>query len=365
MKISELFDMQKFNQLVTDGFISIRNHDEFPLSILNYTPAAQYDKTLEWGIEMNSCRGLIYNNESLDIVARPFLKFWNYSDERHPETLLENLPDELPLFTDKLDGSMGILYTWNGKNYVATRGSFHSEQADWATNWLQTVFPRLELPKQYTICTEIIYAENRIVIKYESEGLIALGAVNIETGKELPRSELKQYCLAMGFPLVQEFKKTLSECASENIVGREGYVATFPSTGLKIKIKFEEYCRMHRVMTSLNARSIWELLKDNNTDVIHGWMNDETLPAEFKQWLNAVVHGLLKEFNVIQSASEFIFSHRPIVTSRKDMALYFLREENKDYRNILFAMLDERPFAELIWKRIEPVGGQTFKVEGE
>jgi len=158
VKLNSILNVEKLEALIDDGFISRKFHNEYPeLAICNYTPAAQYSKDLVWGEELAWCRGLIYNVDTMEIVALPFKKFWNFSDERHPETMPENLPHDIPLVTDKLDGSLGILFEWKGQNFVATRGSFHSEQATWATNWLRNRYPRLQLPKGYTLLVEIIF----------------------------------------------------------------------------------------------------------------------------------------------------------------------------------------------------------------
>ena len=115
IKLYNILDVAELNRLIVEGYISRKLHNEYPLAVLNYTPQAQYDEKLVWGTEMNLSRGLIYNTDTLEVIARPFPKFWNYADSRHPETMPENLPNENPLVTDKMDGSLGILFEWDGK----------------------------------------------------------------------------------------------------------------------------------------------------------------------------------------------------------------------------------------------------------
>ena len=363
--LPEILNMTALRQLIDDGYITARRHNEFPLEILNYSKMSQYDEKLVWGKEMNLCRGLIYNYQTLEVISRPFPKFWNLNDSRHPETMEENLPNETPIVLDKLDGSLGVLYTWDGMNYVATRGSFHSEQADWANNWLHKQHPGLQLPKNHTICAEVIFQKNTIVVNYDFEGLIVLGIINNETGTELSRSEVKDYCRAMGIPVVQEYRKSLSECIAENIPNREGYVLTYPSTGLKVKAKFEDYCKLHRILTNLNAHSIWEILRDGNDATLDEWMLTDKMPPEFKSWLQDTVSELRRQFNSIHLKAVEAFINRPTVQNRKDMAAYILQEEHKQYRDILFSMLDGKQYHISIWKKIEPVGGKVFKIVEE
>ena len=369
-----VFNVDTLEQLIRDGYISRKFHNEFPLAILNYSPLATYSPELVWGTEMNLCRGLIYNSETLEVVARPFAKFWNINDERHPETLDANLPNESPQLTDKLDGSLGVLYCWEDENYVATRGSFHSDQAEWATRWLQKNWPQLELPEEHTVLVEILYAENQIVVQYDFEGLVILGVVNKLTGVESSRDAVEIWLegfFSDELPLVEKFDKTLAECSAENINNREGYVATF-SNGLKVKIKFEEYCRLHKVLTGLNVRSIWELLREGQLETVTAWLSDEKMPADFKTWLNGVLSTLIARVEKIETETFAIFQARPelsIMTpykeGRKKMAEYFMKDEHRQYSGLLFSLLDNKDIKDSIWKMVEPKNVKTFKIEGE
>ena len=372
VKLNEILNLEILNKLIDDGFISRKIHKDYPLAILNYTPQAQYDPKLEWGVEMNLSRGLIYCIDTLEVVARPFPKFWNLGDSRHPETMPENLPDEVPIFLEKLDGSMGVLFEWEGLNHVATRGSFHSEQAEWATNWLRLNYSHLKLPKEVTLVSEIIYSENKIVVDYDFEGLVILAAINKYSGHESPRSDLKPFCTTMGLPLVKEYKTSISQALTEDEKNREGYVVTYPSTGLKVKVKFEEYCRLHKVLTGLSVHSVWELLRDGNAVTIEEWLDDSRMPVTFKTWVNGVRGQLIEKYETIHNEVKIIYENRPTLDvfmpfkeSRKKMAEYFTNLENRKYSGLLFGLLDEKNIEGMIWKMIEPSGNAVYRVDGE
>lgn len=364
VKLDQIMNIDTLEDLILNRFISRKFHSKFPLAILNYSHLAQYSKDLVWGPEMSMCRGLIYRIDTLEVIARPFAKFWNLNDERHPETLENNLPIGIPLLTTKMDGSLGILYNWADQNYVATRGSFESDQAQWATEWLQKKYPRLKLPKEYTLLTEIIYPENQIVVYYDFSGLIVLGAVHNTTGVELSRSDLKSYCVANEISLVKDHKKTLLSCADEDIPNQEGYVATF-SNGFKVKIKFSTYCSLHRILTGLNPHTIWEMLRDGKGSELDTWLIDEKIPNDFKKWLMNWTSKLGSEFNKILFNANEILSNLPINLTRKEIAEYFLQSNHKYYSAILFGMLDNRDISNTIWKLIEPKATDTFKEDGE
>lgn len=92
-------------------------HDELPLVILNYD---QIESPKTDPI-VRECRGLVLNSQSHDLVARSFARFFNWGE----------VADEMPLFNfddfavqTKEDGSLVLIYNWNGKWQINTRGSF-------------------------------------------------------------------------------------------------------------------------------------------------------------------------------------------------------------------------------------------------
>lgn len=183
---------------------------------------------------------------------------------------------------------------------------------------------------------------------------------------ELSRHNLEDYCQVNNLQIVPKFQKTLSEIVSENELNREGYVVTYLSTGLKVKVKFEEYVRLHKVLTGLNVHSIWELMKDGNMQTINEWMRDDHMSLEFKAWLSNTTTELARQFESLVNTIMDIYDARPVGVIRKELAVYFLLPEHKQYSSVLFGLEDKRNTAEMIWNRIEPRGGiKSFRVEGE
>jgi RNA ligase len=131
MKIQRLLDVGLLADHVSAGLVSARFHETWPLVIYNYTPECQYSRA--WDDVTTKTRGLIVNADTDEVVARPFEKFFNH-DERH-----EPIPTGPALRMEKLDGSLGILYSYSGEWAIATRGSFHSEQAKEGTRLMREV----------------------------------------------------------------------------------------------------------------------------------------------------------------------------------------------------------------------------------
>ena len=107
------------------------------------------------------------------------------------------------------------------------------------------------------VLVEIIYPTNRIVIDYGSlDDLVLLGAVDVATDRTFGPDAVDGW----PGPIIERFDHaTLADAlAAEPRDNREGFVVWFPATDIRIKIKYAEYVRLHRIVTGLNARSVWE-----------------------------------------------------------------------------------------------------------
>src|SRR5690349_5104447 len=96
------FTYDELNDAVADGRVRYQKHPTKDLFIFNYTEETQFSK--RWDNITLNCRGLILDDD-YNIVARPWKKFFNFG-ERDLEIDF-NAPVEV---TDKMDGSLGILY---------------------------------------------------------------------------------------------------------------------------------------------------------------------------------------------------------------------------------------------------------------
>lgn len=371
--IDYLGGVDRLTEQIASGMVVERRHSSFPLAILNYTQKAQFTSEL-WNDVTDKCRGLIYNLETGEIVSRPFVKFWNYADPRHPETMPDNLPfggqitsHRSSRITRKMDGSLGILYRWEGQCYIATRGSFESEQAVWASKWLAKNTAGL-WPEGWTPLFEIVYPENRIVVDYDFEGLVLLALVSNDTGEEADWEQTEKWAELNGLKVVDTFfYSNLSDCAAEDAENEEGYVVSWERPGtwpLRVKIKFQTYCRLHKLLTQMNAVTVWEMLRNGESTA----EKVKDTPAEFQQWVVGVEARLLADFrNVEQQAWGKMDEWRQRSggsDNRKEFALW--ATQHQPLTPILFSMLDRKEFSGIIWKMVRPRGDQrVFKVDAD
>ena len=324
---------QLLQEMIAQNYIKINKHPDQELYIYNYTQFAQYDKV--WNEITLNCRGLILDDNG-NIIARPFPKFFNLGEIEN-----QNIPNTPFEVYDKLDGSLGILYWINEQPYIASRGSFNSEQSNKANQLLQNKYRHTWtlLNKKNTYIFEIIYPENRIVVDYKkTEALILLGIIETQTAIELPLEDV-------GFPVVKQYNglKDIHALASLNQDNKEGFVIKF-ANNYRLKVKFDEYLRLHRIVTQISNLDIWKYLQNNEP------MDEilERVPDEFFEWVKRTKANLKAQFEVIETQCQKDFK---TLETLKDTALYF---QTCQYPSILFSMLKNRDYAPIIWKKIKP-----------
>lgn len=387
MKLKNLFDNELLNKHIIDRVVSQMKHPVHKnLAILNYTHVAQHENI--WDDVTEQCRGLIYDTITDEVIARPFRKFFNLNTSFRPETHEANLPQRKPRVLDKLDGSLGILYDYRGELAIATRGSFASDQAKWATEWYKQVMGKHSWPIGHTALFEIIYKENRIVVNYDYEGLVLLGLVNIETGHEVPPEEVSSWGQRNGLQVASEYvESTLSQCKQDATPNREGFVLQYwpelPTAPLRIKVKTEDYVRLHKVITGLNPKGIWEhMMLGYNPDAL--WMPASSNQI-FTKWCIGWIHTFQGMYDKLEDETIKAFG-RASVAARKDIALLlasdagapnekFVRKsfamafqkEQARLSSALFAMHDGKDYKPALWKLIEPMmeGKEVFLRDGD
>ena len=337
-----MLNFDKINELIEGGYIYKRVHSSGRLYIYNYTEKTQYENF--WTPETLQCRGLICNHKN-EIIARPFSKFFNLVDYKG------QLPNESFEIYEKLDGSLGILYFYDGKPFIATRGAFDSKQAYEAQEMLYTIYNEAIsfLNKDCTYLFEIIYPSNRIVVNYgDMKCLVLLGVINTNTGEELSLHEFD----GLGFPLAQKYNwcEKVDELYNLNESNKEGFVVRF-ANGFRAKVKLAEYVKLHSFISSVSKKKIWELLRDQIPfdNLLH------RIPDECYNWVKNTINEINDEYKQIEEESkEALFDILNKVTdrnNRKELASYITTSK---YPSVLFPMLDKKDYSKYIWKLIEP-----------
>ncbi|MEM1122490.1 MAG: T4 RnlA family RNA ligase [Bacteroidota bacterium] len=331
--------IEALNKMIEEGYVKVNKHPMADLWIYNYSETAQFERV--WNEVTLQCRGLILDKNG-EVVARPFPKFFNL--EELENTTIPNLPFEV---YEKMDGSLGISYAIDQEIFIATRGSFTSEQSVKANELLNTKYAaaKAKMNPAITYLFEIIYPANRIVLDYgDREELVLLGMIHTATREELPLADI-------GFPTVKKYDglNELQQLKALALDNKEGFVVKF-ANNFRLKVKFEEYIRIHRLVTQVSTINIWENLMN------HQPLDEllERVPDEFYHWVKATVAKLEKEYQIIEDIAK---NEYQVLATRKETALYF---QKCTYPKILFSMLDGKDYAKTIWRYIRPIYERPF-----
>lgn len=327
------FDIDILNRYKEAGLLYNQEHPNLPLLIWNYSQKVQYEGLWD-DIAMN-CRGLVTDLNG-NVVSRGFSKFFNIEETRHTPT------DDFEIF-EKLDGQYIGVFWYDGEMVVNSRGSFDSVYANEAKRILGEKYDVELLCPGYTHCFELIGFE-RIVVSYPSTDLI-LTACFEQHGE----TEVDIHCeyYLENFKVAKKFSgldyKSIKQLNWKN---SEGFVVRF-SNGLRCKIKFEDYVRLHRIMTNFSEKSIWEILSNGKT--IESEL--ENVPDEFFEEVKGISSKLEIQFTEIENECQYFFKSLDLSKSRKELANEILKFEHS---SIIFAALDYKPIDKMIWNKLKP-----------
>jgi hypothetical protein len=401
LKLTEYIPNQELLvQHLNNGVVETRRHNTLPLTIWCYSKKATYDSI--WDEVTCKTRGLITHAHTGEIVARPFEKFFNINTSFLPETSFASLAKEPypPFIQDKLDGSMGTYWSYQGQYGIATKGSFHSEQAEWATKflhehyrthgthyWMAPWTPVFEIicqSVQHHVCHYEPQEDNRLVL---------IGMCNRRSGEEIMGKFLEHQGKINGLP-VAEVAYTTANCkflehqgkinglpvaevayTTANWGGeynnlsilkgvqqhsrpnREGWVMSWTRNGkpaLKVKVKHEEFLRLQKIAHYTTPKVVFEYCRLGNwaeiNEVVR--LSSAWLSSQVKEW----VTNYQREYDRINEAARYVVSMALIsCTTRKEYAAYFHQEHVKTLASVCFNILDEKDYKKSVWDLVEPM----------
>jgi len=329
-------NLEVLERYYKEGWIIKQSHPTLPLTIWNYSQATQYER--KWDEITLQCRGLV-TDEKGNIVARPFRKFFNIEEREHTPT------SEFEVY-EKMDGSLGILFNYKQEWIFASRGSFTSDQCIKFKEIFYKNHDELLLSRSNTYLFEIIYPENRIVVDYgDQEKIIMLGEIHTDSGEELDL----EFNTQLGFNVVEKYNgiEEYTQLKSKIQNNQEGFVVRF-SNGDRCKIKGEEYLRLHKIMTEISTKSVWECLSTGED--IYKLL--ENVPDEFFNKITKYVEELNSQYSLVEAKANTLFEILKGHTS--DRATFAKYAKVTNIAPILFKMLDGKSYRDVIWNMIKP-----------
>lgn len=226
------------------------------------------------------CRSVVIDIKNDCLVLTPFRKFRNLNECE--ETSYENVAQRIKNakcveFSEKLDGSMQSARWYNGRIVMAGSMALNPEDS-WR---LADGYRMLTENKNYinmlkgfpnkTFIFEYISQKDAHVVKYsrEQEGLYLIGIREVRTGIEEPYCVVRIFAKAFDIPTATIFDKTLDQVVTElddkKSSEAEGFVLNID--GFKVKIKYNDYVNMHKVLSSISSINlIIKSIADGNFD---------------------------------------------------------------------------------------------------
>lgn len=365
--IDSIAPIEDFRAAAAEGKIFVQPHRDpsIPYVSLNYSPITQI--TRDWNDVTLNSRGLIIDTTTGEIIARPFPKFFNDQEEAGEHN---KFPRTGPVVvSDKMDGSLGISYRRPDGTYaIATRGSMNSEQAIHASELYAQKYAGKwagEEDEDTTYLFEIIHPSNRIVLDYgDMDDLVLLGAVDKKTGRSIPLTEITSW----NGPKAEVYPySSYAEALSHRIPkDKEGVVIHFTDSDKRVKIKGEEYIRLHKLTTDVTKLRVWEKVSAGNKKNFEAWT--ASMPDEFAD-------SIKKEAKALQSKHDNLLAEvqaeanriraeakKKGINDKKGLALFARQFEHKYAKRVFAIVMNgdravEHPkFKKWLWDQVRPHG---------
>lgn len=298
--LTNVLDPAELVSMIEQGYVGASPHPkDDSLRILCYSKTAQAEG--KWNDVTKATRGLVVQTSRSDyadavVIQRPFAKFytlqqmntgWHLGDDEDESSAgaaddaLGNIDFSAPAsVTDKLDGSMMILYRDpSGRPAVASKGSFKSDVANYYSKKLakdeKALTAAEELLNNHQDTTFLFEGigsiEHQVVLSYERDELSMIGAVVKSNGLMVPTSAYRDtWSEARGLSVAESMNaRTLDEAlALPDRADREGVVVLMnagdPGKQMMVKIKQDDYLALHRKRTNFSKSELRTMLFEAN-----------------------------------------------------------------------------------------------------
>jgi hypothetical protein len=256
------------------------------------------------------CRGLILDSyDYWKPIAYPFKKFWNVGDTLAAPVDLSNCS-----VYEKIDGSLMILYHYRDKWHVATRGKpdasgqvhgYGQSFADYFWEvWTSLAY---QMPKETNLCFmfEMCTPHNRIVVRYDEFRLDLIGIRDMFTLKELvpDMTWRSKYNWNVASPLLLLGDHALQVVDGKSGFQREGFVLVDRKFN-RVKVKSEDYKRLHRLWSSMSPRNILSVLLNSAEDQVDELVNEFSEVKRYYYTLNAKIQEIWGVYQTLRDIDD-------------------------------------------------------------
>lgn len=192
LHVQEYLKTKTLDDLTTELGIVVKKHDTLPLAIINYDQI----ESPKVNPVVRECRGLVLHTQTHEIVAKSFNRFFNWGEVQEE---MKDFDFSDFIVQSKEDGSLVLLYYFDGQWHANTRGSFALDPMQFQTfTWREGICKALgvtdlqqvddELERDLTYVCEFCSPWNKIVRRYDKPQMFLLTAFRGE--EELHWSEV-------------------------------------------------------------------------------------------------------------------------------------------------------------------------------
>jgi hypothetical protein len=286
--------------LVQSYTIKARRHGKYEnLVLLKYGIDAAFMNPM-----VRECRGIILDEaKGWGVVSRAFDKFGNDGEGYVPE-----IDWSTARVQEKLDGSLCVLYHYDGAWHVATSGTpdacgeVHAAGGTFADYFWKTFNAsggRLSAQTDLCFAFELMGPDNRIVVVHEKPWLRLLAVRNRVTGEQFLPDDFAE---VIGIPAVRSFPLTsLDEIRAsfEHIspVAQEGYVVVDGKFD-RVKIKHPGYVALHHAKDGMGPKAFVEIARTGEvSEVLSAFPEFTPLIEDAKARYEALVDRVCLDFD--------------------------------------------------------------------
>jgi hypothetical protein len=295
---------------------------------------------------VRECRGLVLENETWNIIAKSYNRFFNYLENSDSEYFNWNLFN----CYEKVDGSIIRVCMYNGSMKVFTRFSFADQRISelYKKTWSEASLECLndiqikfiqDNPK-YTYVFEFCSPYTQVVRYYEESIMIMTSIFDNQTGEEISENNQVYKDAKIVFKWADQYKFTNVDQIIDklNILKNEqssfeGFVVK-DSNGIRLKIKNPYYLVLHRLSNNGNISNMKTLLPL----VLSGEVDEVLVYFPY----------LEDSIDILQIAIEEdleelrkIYKEVINIDSQKDFAIKLTKEFYTPYSDIFFRLRKE------------------------
>lgn len=357
---------------INDVLPAIKGYDEFKVidkgtyTVIDYVYLGDQSfsigprgkENLRHALLRRECRGIVFDADG-KLISRPFHKFFNINEREETASHRIDLtrPHEIMV---KADGSMlrpvlinGIIVPMTRKGYTEVAQQAWKEAVD----DLNISEMHGYLKNGFTPIYEFVSPRNKIVVEYDRPRWILLAVRENFSGRYLDISVAEE--LKTDFPSmhVDDFVK---EVKNTNIPGKEleGYVINFDD-GHKVKIKTEDYLRLHRVIDTFESeKNILNIILNGQTDDLYPEL-EEKKKNQLRAFEGEINHRVSIHASKVRSEVDALKD-----LSQKEFALWVQSNTMKKLRPLFFQYRKtEGRDIDLIYEYMLKHTGSATKIE--